>query len=121
MFCAVPQHMPLALLATMPPILQALIEAGSGPILRPKGASQALAWAPITPGCRRICWPWWRISRPFQLSPSTISTESLMAWPDRLVPAARKVTGTRSRWASLSRATTSSSDSTRTTSLGISR
>jgi hypothetical protein len=29
--------MPLALLATMPPILQALIEAGSGPILRPKG------------------------------------------------------------------------------------
>ncbi|MNN39837.1 hypothetical protein D3C81_1538890 [compost metagenome] len=94
MFCAVPQHMPLALLATIPPILQALIEAGSGPILRPNGASQALAWAPITPGCRRICVPWPRISRPFQLSPSTISTESLIAWPDRLVPAARKVTGT---------------------------
>ena len=36
------------------------------------------------------------------------------------VPAARKVTGTRSRWARCSRPTTSSSDSTRTTSLGIS-
>jgi hypothetical protein len=113
--------MPLALLATMPPILQALIEAGSGPILRPNGASQALACAPITPGCRRICVPWPRISRPFQLSPSTISTESLIACPERLVPAARKVTGTRSRWASFSSVTTSSSDSTRITSFGISR
>ncbi len=89
--------MPLALLATMPPILQALIEAGSGPILRPNGASQAFAWAPMTPGCRRICAPSARISRPFQLSPRTSSTESLMAWPERLVPAARKVTGTCSR------------------------
>lgn len=35
--------------------------------------------------------------RPFQLSPRTSSTESLMAWPERLVPAARKVTGTCSR------------------------
>ena len=35
---AVPQHMPLALLAAMPPSLQALMEAGSGPILRPRGA-----------------------------------------------------------------------------------
>ncbi|MCY1560780.1 hypothetical protein D9M68_979560 [compost metagenome] len=113
--------MPLALLATMPPILQALIEAGSGPILRPKGASQALAWAPITPGCRRICSPCLRMSRPFQLSPSTSSTESLMAWPERLVPAARKVTGTSSAWAALSRAMTSASLSTRITSLGISR
>ncbi len=113
--------MPLALLATIPPILQALIEAGSGPILRPNGASQALAWAPMTPGCSLICSPWPRTSRPFQLSPSTIRTESLMAWPDKLVPAARKVMGTRSRWASLISPTTSSSDSTRTTSLGIRR
>ena len=113
--------MPLELLATMPPIFAALIEAGSGPILRPSGASQALAWAPMTPGCRRICAPLARMSRPFQLSPRTISTESLMAWPERLVPAARKVTGTRWALASSSRHTTSASDSTRTTSLGISR
>jgi hypothetical protein len=32
---AVPQHMPLALLAAMPPIIAELMEAGSGPILRP--------------------------------------------------------------------------------------
>ena len=113
--------MPLELLATMPPIFAALIEAGSGPILRWKGASTALALAPITPGCRRICSPPLRISRPFQLSPSTISTESLIAWPDRLVPAARKVTGTFSACASLSSLTTSASVSTRTTSLGTSR
>jgi hypothetical protein len=30
---------------------------------------------------------------PRQPSPSSTSTESLIAWPDRLVPAARKVTG----------------------------
>ena len=37
------------------------------------------------------------------------------------LPAARKVTGTFSAWASLSSVITSASDSTRTTSLGISR
>ena len=31
------------------------IEAGSGPILRPKGARRKLASAPITPGSRLIC------------------------------------------------------------------
>ncbi|MNN31786.1 hypothetical protein D3C81_1454870 [compost metagenome] len=113
--------MPLALLATIPPILQALIEAGSGPILRPNGASQALAWAPMTPGCRRICVPPSRMSRAFQLSPSTSNTESLTACPDRLVPAARKVIATCSAWAALSRVATSSSLSTRITSLGIRR
>ena len=46
--------MPLALLAAMPPIIAASIEAGSGPILRPSGASLRLAAAPITPGCRVI-------------------------------------------------------------------
>ena len=30
-FCVVPQHMPLELLATMPPIVQADALAGSGP------------------------------------------------------------------------------------------
>src|SRR5680860_871892 len=81
----------------------------------------ALAWAPITPGCRRIRAPLSRISRRFQPSPSTISNESLMAWPDRLVPAARKVTGTLCLPASCSSATTSCSAFTRTTSFGIRR
>ena len=31
-FCVTPQHIPLELLARMPPIMQALMEAGSGPI-----------------------------------------------------------------------------------------
>ena len=42
-----PQHMPEELLAAMPPILQASMEAGSGPILRPKNASRRLASPPI--------------------------------------------------------------------------
>jgi hypothetical protein len=33
--CAIPQHMPLELLATIPPIVQATLLAGSGPSLRP--------------------------------------------------------------------------------------
>src|SRR5438045_1888802 len=39
--------MPLALLAAMPPIIAASIEAGSGPIFLPSGASLRLAAAPI--------------------------------------------------------------------------
>ena len=44
-----------------------------------------------------------------QLSPSSTKTESLTAWPDRLVPAARKVTGARWRAHSASICATSSS------------
>jgi hypothetical protein len=46
---AVPQHMPEALLAAMPPILQALIDAGSGPIFLPNGARR-LTSPPMMPG-----------------------------------------------------------------------
>jgi hypothetical protein len=42
--------MPEALLAAMPPILQALIEAGSGPIFLPCGASRRLTSPPMMPG-----------------------------------------------------------------------
>jgi len=46
--------MPLALFAAMPPIMAELMEAGSGPIFLPKGASQAFARAPTTPGWSEI-------------------------------------------------------------------
>ena len=86
--------MPLALLAAMPPIIAASIDAGSGPILRPKRASRRFAAAPITPGCSVIGLPRPApISQRRQLSPSSTSTESVIACPDRLVPAARNVTG----------------------------
>ena len=57
------------------------------------GASRRLAAAPITPGCSVMVSPPAPISQPRQLSPSITSTESLIACPERLVPAARNVTG----------------------------
>ncbi len=57
------------------------------------GASRRLATAPMTPGCSEIVCASSPTSMPRQPSPSITSTESVMAWPDRLVPAARKVTG----------------------------
>ncbi len=87
--------MPLALLAAMPPIIAASIDAGSGPILRPSGASRRLAAAPMTPGCSVTVAASAPTAQPRQPSPSSTSTESVIAWPDRLVPAARKVTGVR--------------------------
>jgi hypothetical protein len=85
--------MPLALLAAIPPIMQWLIDAGSGPIFRRYGARRALASAPMTPGPSEIFSPLpWRTQ--FRHPPaSTTRTESVTAWPDRLVPAARNVTG----------------------------
>ena len=56
-FFAVPQHIPLELLAIIPPTLAVLIDAGSGPICRPIFASQPLASLPITPGCKQILSP----------------------------------------------------------------
>ena len=81
--------MPDELLAAIPPIIAAPMEAGSGPILRPCGASRRLASAPITPGCRAIKEPSWEIREPFHPSPSTINTLSVIACPDSDVPAAR--------------------------------
>ena len=49
-FSEVPQHIPDALLAAIPPIIAALIEAGSGPIFLPYRASKAFARAPVIPG-----------------------------------------------------------------------
>ena len=114
--------MPLALLAAMPPIIAASIDAGSGPILRPKRREPPIGGradharlqrdglAARADGSQRR-----------QLSPSNTSTESLIAWPDRLVPAARNVTGVCKAAQSASRRTTSSSLSTTTAIWGTSR
>ena len=113
--------MPLALLATMPPTMQAPIEAGSGPSFRPSGASSALASAPMTPGPSRTRAPPSRTSRPRNPPETITSTESLTAWPERLVPAARKVTGRRRAEVAARTRSTSSASRTRTASFGTSR
>ena len=85
--------MPLALLAAIPPIMQWLIEAGSGPIFRRYGARQALASAPRIPGSSEIFSPSPWMVRFLHPPARTTRTESVTDWPDRLVPAARNVTG----------------------------
>jgi hypothetical protein len=105
----------------MPPIIAASIDAGSGPILRPKLASRRLAIAPITPGCSAIVSASVPMRHPRQLSPSSTSTESVIACPERLVPAARNVTGVPWPAHAASRRTTSSSLSTTTASAGTRR
>ena len=42
-----PQHIPLLLLERMPPIIAALIDAGSGPIFFPNGFKWLFTCAPI--------------------------------------------------------------------------
>jgi len=73
------------------------------------------------PGCSEIVQPPSPTRQPRQLSPSITSTESLTAWPDRLVPAARKVSGVFSSWHSASRRTSSASLSMTTISSGTRR
>ena len=105
----------------MPPIMHAPIDAGSGPIFRPRGARTAFASAPMTPGSSTMRSPRSFTSRRFQPPASTSKIESVTAWPERLVPAARNVTGNPSRSARASRRTTSSSVRTFTTTFGTSR
>ena len=117
----VPQHMPLALLAKIPPIKQLSMDAGSGPIFLPNSARILLAPEPMMPGCRVMRSapsPTRQLRQPL---PMRTSTESDTACPERLVPAARKVTGTRMRSARPTSCTTSASSSTSTTILGIRR
>ena len=85
------------------------------------GASGRFAAAPMTPGCSVIVRASAATSMPRQPSPSMTSTESLIAWPERLVPAARKVTGVRRRAQQASTRRSSASSSTTTTSFGTSR
>ena len=89
-----PHAMPLELLATTPPIVQADSLAGSGPSLRPYPASRALTARTVAPGCTRTRAPSSRTSMPRKLRRVSTSTPSLVACPDRLVPPERKVSGT---------------------------
>ncbi len=73
------------------------------------------------PGPRRIVAPPSRTSICRKPSPSSTSTESEIAWPERLVPAARKVSGAPSDRHTSSTARTSCSVSTMATARGTSR
>ena len=110
--------MPEALLAAMPPISQASIEAGSGPILR--RTARASGWRLAADDARLQTY---RGGVRADLTGGQAIADqhqapSVTAWPDRLVPAARKVTGTSRLPATASRLTTSSSLSTTTTTPG---
>ena len=105
----------------MPPIIAAPIEAGSGPILRANGARRRLASAPMTPGCSEMRRPSSEIVDPCQRSPSTMSTLSVMAWPESDVPAARNVTDAPAFAHAANTSITSESPSTVTTIRGINR
>ncbi|MPM32428.1 hypothetical protein SDC9_78990 [bioreactor metagenome] len=48
-FSEVPQHIPLALFAAIPPIIALSIEAGSGPIFLPYFDKYPFAWYPLMP------------------------------------------------------------------------
>ena len=86
--------MPDELFATTPPSVHAPSLAGSGPSLRPYAARRALTWRIVAPGPTRTRAPspststrrkWRRVSA--RIPPVT-------AWPDRLVPPERNVSGT---------------------------
>ncbi len=86
--------MPLELLARMPPIMAAWSDAGSGPILARQAFSRALTAPPTTPGPTRTFRPPSRTSTFRQSRDKSTRSPSVTACPDRLVPAARNVTGT---------------------------
>ena len=120
-FCATPQHIPLELLETMPPIVQVLIEAGSGPIFALYGFRTALTIAPIAPGCARTRRPLSSTRTPRQWRAVSTSRPSVIAWPDRLEPAARNVIGTRDSRLARNSARTSSWLEERITARGTRR
>ena len=117
----VPQAMPDELLATTPPMVQAPSLAGSGPNLRPYGASRAFSARTVTPGWTRTRAPSSSTSMPLKLRRTSTRTPSVRAWPLRLVPPERKVSGT--PWAALARSSrpTSSALPATTTACGIRR
>ncbi|PSK61667.1 hypothetical protein B0E53_06430 [Micromonospora sp. MH33] len=121
MLNSVPQVIPLELLATTPPTVQADSLAGSGPSLRPYGASRALTCRSTTPGCTRTRRPSSRTSRSRKCRRVSTSSRSVTAWPLRLVPPERKVSGVPVWRLCRSRAATCSASAGVTTALGCSR
>ena len=118
----VPHFMPEALLATMPPTMADFFEAGSGVNTRWYGLRIWLTRSPMMPGWSAMAFASGSRIRYFsQNLPATRRMESEMACPDRLVPAARKVTGSPSSAAVWSTLTTSFSSAARTTTRGSMR
>ena len=113
--------MPDELLATMPPIIAASIDAGSGPMRRPCGASSRFRWPPTTPGCVRTRAPSSSTLALRKNGPISTSTSSETAWPESDVPAARNVRWRRRRRAQAKSARISPSSRGRTIASGTSR
>ena len=88
-----PQRIPPELLATTPPTQATSVLAGSGPSLRPCGASTRLAWPSTVPGLTRASVPPSSTATPAKWRRTSIRMPSLCPCPLRLVPPARKVTG----------------------------
>ena len=118
LLACVPQFIPEALFMTMPPTIADFFDAGSGENILPYGARIWLTRSPTIPGSSVIVDASADTSYFSQFLPATISTESVMACPERLVPAARNVTASPALLASLSKRETSASLSERTTICG---
>src|SRR5256885_584654 len=82
--------MPPELLAMTPPTVAASVLAGSGPSLRPYGASAALACPRIVPGRTRARTPPSSTVTPVQWRRTSTSSPSPWACPLRLVPPPRQ-------------------------------
>lgn len=88
---SVPHAIPEELFATTPPSVHAVSLAGSGPSSRPCGASRALTWRTVTPGCTRTRAPSSRTSTALKWRRTSTSSWSVTACPDRDVPPERRV------------------------------
>lgn len=83
--------MPLALFAATPPIMQVLIEAGSGPIFTRQGSRNELTWDAMTPGSTATRRASSRTRMRFHAWEMSTRIPSVTACPESDVPAARKV------------------------------
>ncbi len=115
---AVPDDMPDELFATTPPIVHAISLAGSGPRRRPCRSRCALTSRSVAPGSQRTRSPPSSTSTRVKRVRVSTSTPAPDAWPDRLVPPERNVTGSPRRVASRIAATTPSRSCARTTTSG---
>lgn len=118
---AIPQSLPVALVATTPPMVAVWALAGSGPMRRPKRRSRALTCATLAPAPARTRAPSSRTSMSRKRRRTSTSMSSVMACPLRLVPPPRSTTLRRVAEASTNSARTSAVLEATTTSRGISR
>ncbi len=93
----VPQRIPPELFAITPPTVAMSVLAGSGPSLRPWGASTRLACPRIVPGLTRTRSPSSSASTPLKWRRTSTRIPPPWPCPLRLVPPPRRVTGTPSR------------------------